>query len=338
MRRLLLSLTILFATTTHAIPVEDYVATLERVHALISSNQLAQAKAEALLLKDARVEWTGGTFHGDTTLLEAVAHTTTVDRLLLQRLELTVAELRRSGAVAPARADTKLLEAVAREQDVEELAAGGDVATTLPTSTPLLQRVAKSIGEIYEWLSDKIGKLLEWLFDLFPGSKPEKPGATGNMRWIVIAVTIIIVIVIALLAFEVTRRSKRREAAAVATSEPLGSKRDDDPLSRGATEWERYAAQLAAAGRYREAIRAWYHAVLVTCYSAGVLHFRKGRTNWEYVATVAPAIPWRPRLIELTRRFELEWYGHDQSSEDALEDCSELARGILDDIHQRGAA
>ncbi len=155
---------------------------------------------------------------------------------------------------------------------------------------------------------------------------------------IVIGVTVLIAAFIALLAFEVVRRARRRDAEAIASSEPLGSKRDEDPLSRGATEWERFAAQLASAGRFREAIRAWYHAVLVTCYSAGVLNFRKGRTNWEYVATLAPSVEWRPQMIDLTRRFEKEWYGHEQSAPDALDHCSELARNILDALRRRGAA
>jgi len=145
-------------------------------------------------------------------------------------------------------------------------------------------------------------------------------------------VTIVIVIVIALLAFEVIRRSKRSDGSTVATSEPVGSKRDEDPLSRGATEWERYAAQLAAAGRYREAIRAWYHAVLVTCYSAGVLHFRKGRTNWEHAARLGPDAPYRPAFLDITRRFDREWYGRDESSREALDDCADLARTILESV------
>ena len=61
------------------------------------------------------------------------------------------------------------------------------------------------------------------------------------------------------------------------------SQRDADPLSREQDEWEKYAAELAAAGRLREAIRAWYHAVLVGLFRAGLLHHHKGRTNWEYV-------------------------------------------------------
>src|SRR5207244_5595400 len=118
------------------------------------------------------------------------------------------------------------------------------------------------------------------------------------------------------LALEVVRRSRRRELVAVATSDPVASRADEDPLSRAANEWERYAAQLAAAGRIREAIRAWYHAVLVTLYGAGILHFRKGRTNWEYISTITPTIPWRGDFVKLTRRFEHEWYGSANSSPD----------------------
>jgi hypothetical protein len=124
----------------------------------------------------------------------------------------------------------------------------------------------------------------------------------------------------------------------VLASDPIASKRDEDPLSRGATEWERYAAQLAASGRIREAIRAWYHAVLVTLYAAGILHFRKGRTNWEYVAALSPEIAWRSEFVTLTRRFEEEWYGRERSAIEALEDVSGHAREILDIVRRRAAA
>jgi hypothetical protein len=314
------------------------VATLERVHTLLATNQLPAAKAEAATLKDARVEWSGGHFSADSSLLDAIAKVNRADRRLLQRIELTLQELRDSGAVAATPSNPKLLKQVEAEQEVKELPAGGEITTSINAQTPLLEQIGESIARMYRWVIELLRDIIDWIFDLFPGSEAEEEGAAGNMRWIVIGTTIVIAVAIILLAVGVARRSRRREKTDVATSEPVGSKRDEDPLSRGATEWERYAAQLAAAGRYREAIRAWYHAVLVTCYSAGVLHFRKGRTNWEYVATVPPSVPWRPELIRLTRRFELEWYGHDQSTPDALDDCSERARRILDSLRQRGAA
>src|SRR5205085_4280663 len=125
------------------------------------------------------------------------------------------------------------------------------------------------------------------------------------LRWIVAAVVVLIIIVLLVLALEAVRRGQSRVQPGAIESEPVSSRRDEDPLSRGATEWERYAAQLAAAARFREAIRAWYHAVLVTCYSAHILHYRKGRTNWEYVAAIGPRVDWRPELVHLTKRFEL---------------------------------
>jgi hypothetical protein len=53
---------------------------------------------------------------------------------------------------------------------------------------------------------------------------------------------------------------------------------------------------------------------------------------------VAPSVPWRPDLIELTRRFEQEWYGADQSTSEACDDCAERARRILELLFARGAA
>jgi hypothetical protein len=154
------------------------------------------------------------------------------------------------------------------------------------------------------------------------------------MRWTVGTLVGLIVLILAILAFEVIRRSRKRARNVVEESAPLTSTRDDDPLSRGANEWERYAAQLAEAGRLREAIRAWYHAVLVTLYGANILHYRKGRTNWEYVAGVGPEHAWRPRFIDLTRLFENEWYGSDDSSSDALAECSAAARHVLNSVRR----
>src|SRR5213078_2401362 len=152
------------------------------------------------------------------------------------------------------------------------------------------------------------------------------------------AVAILIAIVIAILAWEALRKSRKRDKEVIESQTPIESARDADPLSRGANEWERYAAQLAAAGRTREAIRAWYHAVLVTLYAAAILHFKKGRTNWEYIAALSPELAWRGEFVTMTRRFEMEWYGRAQSNVDALDDAAGRARRILDTVRRKAAA
>jgi hypothetical protein len=331
--------TLLAACIAAAAPIalDDYVSGLTRIRVFLAANQLAEAKGEATKLANAEIVWTGGRMHADDSLLDEIAKTTRADRQLLLRIDTTLDAIAESGAMKSGPVDPKLLQKVAAEQDVPELAPGGEVPTKMKADVPLLERIATSIADAFRWLGEKIEKFLDWLIDLFPRSDPQRPGVTAGMQKIVYAVVAVIVILIIVLAISVARRSKGATAV-VETSEPFGSKRDEDPLSRGATEWKRYAAQLGAAGRYREAIRAWYHAVLVTCYSAGVLHFRKGRTNWEYVATLAPSLAWRAEMIQLTRAFEREWYGSDESTREALDDCSGRAQGILDSVRERGAA
>lgn len=316
------------------IPLAHYVAALERLRMLLAANQLQLAAAEARALSAHDIESPQGGFHPDATLLDTIANASRADVQLQSRLAVTIDELRRLDSAAGAAADPKMLQRVAAEQEVPELVEGGNVAIT-PPSMPLMDRVARSLERIWNWILDKLTRFVDWLTDFLPDGMVERSGATGGMRWIVGALVVVIVLLILFLALEVRRRSRRASAKIIDTSEPLGSRRDEDPLSRGATEWERYAAQLAAAGRFREAIRAWYHAVLVTCYSAGVLHFRRSRTNWEYVSTLAPSLGWRPEFIDLTRGFEREWYGADQSTPDAFDDCQRRARIIIEGV--RGA-
>lgn len=327
MRRLLALLLVALPAMAETITIDDYIARLEHLRVTFSRD-------EARSLAQVDVASAQGTFHADTSLLEAIAGASRNDVQLQSRLAVTLEELRRVAPNAGPPADPSLLKRVASEQAVPELAEGGDLTIRTP-EIPLMERITRQIAAAWEWLAEKLEKLLEWILDLFPDST-RGAGATGGMRWIVTALVALIVILIVVLALEVRRRSRRKSASAVESSEPLGSKRDEDPLSRGASEWERYAAQLAQAGRYREAIRAWFHAALVSCYSAGVLHYRKSRTNWEYIAALAPSLAWRPEFISLTRRFEREWYGADQSSADAYDDCRLRARSVIENV--RGAA
>ncbi len=332
MKRLLFLLWI--STSAAAMPVADYIAALERIDALLAANNLAAAKNEGLTLKDVEVEWAKGKFQADASLL-AIIETGQRARLIA-----TIAELRRTTGMSAAQADRKLLAQIAAEQEPPELPKGGVVPTKLNRDVPLLDQIAEELGRMFEWLGKKIKQFLDWLFDMLPRRRNAAGQPTPGLHWIVWAVVGASLLVILYMAIDVLRRSRARGKTEVETSAPIGSKQDEDPLSRGATEWERYANDLANAQRYREAIRAWYHAVLVTCYAAGILHFRKGRTNWEYLASLSPQLAWRADAIELTRRFEQQWYGALHSTRDAYDACSELAQSVLDALHEemRGVA
>jgi hypothetical protein len=328
MKRALLIIITAFPLHAATLTLDQYTATLTRIRTLIAAGDLNTAHAEATTLAGDDVVSANGRFHPDSTLIAEVNKAKPRDLGVETRIDATIAALRAAAPSKSAAVDQPLLLRLQREQTIPELRRGGDIRGVQP-NTPLLKRVTDAINTAAKWIVGKIEKFIDWVSRFWPKDDPKKKTASSAMRWTVGTLVGLIVLILAILAFEVIRRSRKRSATIVEESAPLTSTSDDDPLSRGANEWERYAAQLAAAGRLREAIRAWYHAVLVTLYGANILHYRKGRTNWEYVASVDPEHAWRPRFIELTQNFEHEWYGSDDSGSDALDACSTAARDVL---------
>jgi hypothetical protein len=334
MRRLVLLAFLLIATTAQALTLTDYVAQLDAMRLALHEGRVAEAQQQARALVGTEVTSPDGNFKADAALLAAV----TTDRLGAEaKLALAIQELRKAAPAATPPGDGKLLERLRREEEADKLKEGGKVPEPPLSNTSLFMEMVDKLGKALEWIGDKLVALWEWLTQFWPRSSENASGGGGATRGMVGGLVALIVIVIGILTWQVLRRSKGGSGADVIASDPIASARDDDPLSRAANEWERYAMQLAAAGRVREAIRAWYHAVLVTCYTAGILHFRKGRTNWEYIASISPELPWRGDFIALTRRFETEWYGRAASMEESLDDCSARARRILETI-RRGVA
>ncbi|HKH48549.1 MAG TPA: DUF4129 domain-containing protein [Thermoanaerobaculia bacterium] len=252
-------------------------------------------------------------------------------RAAAPRLARLVEALAEAAPAAAPPADATVLEEVRSRQAVAALPAGG----RLPKKrTDLLETIAEILAPFGAWMRDLWDGFLKWLTDLFPDEE-QKPAFLGlNLPTVVTIVVGLFAALAAWLAWRAFRNRRRRGAPAVAESTPMPPAADDDPLSRGSSEWERYAAELAAAGRFREAVRAWYHAVLVTLFRRGALHYRKGRTNWEYVADLAPGYPWRSRYIELTRHFEREWYGRDASTSESLREAEDMARGLLGSLRE----
>lgn len=341
MRSMLLVLAFAAAAgTARAATLDEYVAGLTRIDAALHGGRLDDARAEARRLEPMDIDWPNGRFHADAALLTSIVNAKQADVHLMERLETTIAELRRaSTAPAAGRNDHALLDKIAREEEVAKPRAGGEAVADDELTTNSMVRFSQATSRAMKWIADKLTEFFEWLMRFWPEPKAKEKGK-GGIRGIAIGVAVVIAILIAALAYAALRRSRRRREAPLQSAAPAMSARDEDPLSRGVNEWERYAAQLAAAGRTREAIRAWYHAVLVTLYSASILHFRKGRTNWEYVAMLAPSLAWRGDFVELTRRFEVEWYGLHESAEEALDECRETALAIMESVRRagRGAA
>jgi hypothetical protein len=185
------------------------------------------------------------------------------------------------------------------------------------------------MGELWDWIR-------RWLEKLLP--RQARAGLPdGSTSPLAIAFVVGVAILLVVLSVRALRRRGAAPSSSTSAS-TVSSARDEDPLSRESNEWERHAQELGAAGRWREAIRAWYHAVLVALFRAGLLHYQKGRTNWEYASRLGPELGWRPAFFDLTRLFDREWYGRRTSDSEAHGACSRGARGILEALRRSGGA
>ncbi len=112
---------------------------------------------------------------------------------------------------------------------------------------------------------------------------------------------------------------------------------EDDEPERTLDEWLLLADEHAAAGRYREAVRAMYLSCLLKFDEAGVARFVRGETNWEHLSRIS-ASPKKPATIDFlppTQTFDRIWYGmHTKGREDVdqfrfwYQQITEALRGV----------
>jgi hypothetical protein len=233
----------------------------------------------------------------------------------------------------PAAPDAPLLERLRQEEAERALNPDGKIGgpelhqPSMPKS--LREWLYDLSMRFWEFVKKILSGFFRWLLSLLFGGMGSK-GMGEGMTWLVMGLIVLILGAVGIVAY-VTLQRRRVVVETVTTEAPMAV-RDEDPLSRSSNEWERLAAELMGSGRFREAIRAWYHAVLVTLFRSGLLHYRKDRTNWEYAYALGPDLPWRPGFVDATRTFEQVWYGRREAPSDAAEAFASDARRILDKV------
>jgi hypothetical protein len=316
------------------ISLAEYRARLQGIDLALRQGDPGAARAAAGRLLGERIVSGPTPFSPDRSVLGPLARGARGVELrrVAVRLSALLASLPEGGAASVAgSADPALLARLAAQAALAELPRGGKLPEVRDGG--VLRAFADFMEPLRRWVADQVKKLRRWLEKSFL----RKSKAGGSEVDLPRLVTVLVIALAAVLAGLGLLALRRRGAPAAPVPAPAAGPRpparDDDPLSRRAGEWETYARELAAAGRFREAVRAWYHAVLVALYQRGALHHRKGRTNWEYVAAVPPEAAWRPAFAAVTRRFEREWYGSDRSSREALEETAAEARALLGALH-----
>jgi hypothetical protein len=169
----------------------------------------------------------------------------------------------------------------------------------------------------WRWISTQIGKLLSHVFGL---------GGGGAVTGAVVGVGLL-----ALVGFVVW--------LAVRHWTRLGPRTADQPFgvamgwrARSSAEWRTDAAAHEAAGRWRDALRARYRALVADLAGRGVVEEIPGRTAGEYRRLVDRAIPAvAGPFDEATGLFEETWYGNRRSGPDDQARFDHLAGRVLAD-------
>lgn len=341
MKRFLLLAALLLlpaALAAETISQAGYRNRLEGIQERLRANDWVGARTDARGLLEDRIAFGDERVEPDRSVLGPIANAANPEaaRASAPALNQLVAALAsREDGSRPAAPDPKLLEEVRAREALAALPQGGKLPEVQDGG--IFAALAGFLEPIFEAIGDFLEKVLEWILDLLFPERSSGGSAVGLNMAVVTVLVVAMALVLGWVGWRVLRKRRRGAAPVVTGPAPLPPSADDDPLSREANEWERYARELAAAGRAREAIRAWYHAVLVAFYRAGTLHYRKGRTNWEYVSAVPPGTAWRSRFVEMTRHFEREWYGRDVSTPDALRESEEMALSLLSAVRERAA-
>lgn len=315
-----------------------YREAITALEAALDRGDLGAARGGAQQLAGALVVLPdGGTLTADPTLFAPLAE---ADSLATARqLAPRLGALRRALAgleIEPALAIDRELLARLSAAEAERRPTGEGFEIGAEGS--MLQALGDLLRPVRDFLVKVWTEFWEWFADLFRRQSAEGGWLSGiSLPSLVTVLVIAFAVALALLAVRSWRGRRKAAQAPAGLPGPLDPA-DEDPLSRDEGGWRRYASELAAGGRTREAIRAWYHAVLVALYGRGLVSYRKGRTNWELVAALSPALAFRPAFIDFTRLFDREWYGLRQSPPEALTEAEELAEDLLGAIEPSGGA
>jgi hypothetical protein len=143
----------------------------------------------------------------------------------------------------------------------------------------------------------------------------------------IIAILIILVLIVTMIMKRVDM--KKRKSGLLADSEDMFSDVETPPGELAASTYESRAMQLAAIGDYRAAIRELLLGGMSWVERAGMIRYRKGLTNRDYVRAVWRRIEKRDAYIITATQFELVYFGRREPTAIMFEMCLDSFRGAF---------
>lgn len=170
----------------------------------------------------------------------------------------------------------------------------------------------KDPSAFWTWVNDVLDRFFRWLSKTSPREPRPNPLSVGGGEAVAQALAVVMVAAVAITVLVTALRSLRRSQAEVAAPDSTRSTslpEMEDALSRAPESWAGLADELAAQGRFRDAIRSLYLALLARLHRDGAIEYNPTLSNWDYVRRFRGSADQKPRLRELTYRFDVAWYG-----------------------------
>lgn len=164
-------------------------------------------------------------------------------------------------------------------------------------------------------------RILDWIFDQlgrFFDAIGEGGGSAG--AWVAVAVLAVVVAVVLWRAW----RALRREPS-------VGDGLVVDGPRRPAADWRAEAATHEAGGRWRDAVRCHWRALVADLAARGLVEEVPGRTTGEYRAQVARSLPADEGSFAMaTALFEEAWYARVEVGPGENEREKDLGKKVLE--------
>ncbi len=207
------------------------------------------------------------------------------------------------------------------------------------------------LGGALEWVGHKIGDLFgaifnffRWLFSGFSSSPRKVPSASksGSFDWdfglgslanafviVVIAVIVLLLVVIAAMIVKSIDAKKRSRDGLLSDSDDILSDVTTPPGELAASTYESRAMQFASTGNYRAAIRELLLGSMSWIERAGLIRYRKGLTNRDYLRSVWRREDKRKGYLTTASQFEYVYFGRRTPTAEMFEMCLASFQGAF---------
>jgi hypothetical protein len=205
------------------------------------------------------------------------------------------------------------------------------------------------LGSALRWLGDRlgdvfgaIGDFFSWLFSglRWPRNSPQAPASSSSSginflglsdlltAFAIVAIMAVLIVIIAMIVKSIDAKKHKNESLLSDLADVL-SDVTTPPGEVAASTYETRAIALANEGNFRAAIRELLLGSMSWIERAGLIRYRKGLTNRDYVRTVWRRHEKRDAFLTTASQFEYVYFGRRIPTAEMFEQCLVSFRGAF---------